>query len=63
MKWRVLTLWRLGLMAAPALAHEVRLAYLELQEDKLGEFRVQRLPPYAIGSMAMFWVRQRVGAL
>jgi hydrogenase/urease accessory protein HupE len=30
----------LWLVAAPALAHEVRPAYLELHEDKAGEFRV-----------------------
>jgi hydrogenase/urease accessory protein HupE len=30
----------LWLVAAPALAHEVRPAYLELHEDKTGEFRV-----------------------
>lgn len=38
MRWLVLVL--LGLIAAPALAHEVRPAYLELHEDKAGEFWV-----------------------
>lgn len=38
MRWLVLAL--LWLVAAPALAHEVRPAYLELHEDKVGEFRV-----------------------
>lgn len=37
---RVLLLVLLWLVAAPALAHEVRPAYLELHEDKAGEFRV-----------------------
>lgn len=37
---RVLLLALLWLVAAPALAHEVRPAYLELHEDKAGEFRV-----------------------
>jgi hypothetical protein len=37
---RYLLLVLLWLAAAPALAHEVRPAYLELHEDKAGEFRV-----------------------
>jgi hydrogenase/urease accessory protein HupE len=37
---RFLLLVLLWLVAAPALAHEVRPAYLELHEDKAGEFRV-----------------------
>ena len=37
---RFLLLELLWLVAAPALAHEVRPAYLELHEDKAGEFRV-----------------------
>lgn len=40
MRWLVLMLWLLGLAAAPAFAHELRPAYLELHEDKVGEFRV-----------------------
>jgi hydrogenase/urease accessory protein HupE len=38
MRWLVLAF--LVLVGAPALAHEVRPAYLELHEDKAGEFRV-----------------------
>jgi hydrogenase/urease accessory protein HupE len=37
---RFLLLVLLWLVAAPALAHEVRPAYLELHEDKAGEFRL-----------------------
>ena len=37
---RFLLLALLWLVAAPALAHEVRPAYLELREDKAGEFGV-----------------------
>jgi hydrogenase/urease accessory protein HupE len=37
---RAVLLALLWLVAAPALAHEVRPAYLELHEDKAGEFRV-----------------------
>lgn len=40
MRWLVIMLWLLGLAAAPAFAHELRPAYLELHEYKVGEFRV-----------------------